>query len=35
MSRIHAFGDDALGDHDAVGLVDKLPSHAPKRSTRT
>jgi amidase len=24
MSRIHAFGDDALGDHDAVGLVEKL-----------
>ncbi len=21
MSRVHAFGDDALGDHDAVGLV--------------
>ncbi|HEX2401278.1 MAG TPA: amidase [Mycobacterium sp.] len=24
MSRIHAFGDDALGDLDAVGLVEKL-----------
>ena len=24
MTRIHAFGDDALGDHDAVGLVDAL-----------
>jgi hypothetical protein len=24
MSRISAFGDDALGDHDAVGLVDEL-----------
>ena len=24
MSRIHAFGDDALGDFDAVGLVEKL-----------
>ena len=24
MARIHAFGDDALGDHDAVGLVDAL-----------
>jgi amidase len=24
MSRIGAFGDDALGDHDAVGLVDAL-----------
>ena len=24
MNRIHAFGDDALGDHDAVGLVEKL-----------
>lgn len=21
MTRVHAFGDDALGDHDAVGLV--------------
>src|SRR4051794_5062046 len=26
MARIHAFGDDALGDHDAVGLVDALRS---------
>jgi amidase len=26
MTRIHAFGDDALGDLDAVGLVDKLRS---------
>ena len=24
MARVHAFGDDALGDHDAVGLVDAL-----------
>lgn len=24
MNRIHAFGDDALGDLDAVGLVEKL-----------
>jgi amidase len=24
MARIHAFGDDALGDHDAVGLVAAL-----------
>ena len=24
MSRVHAFRDDALGDHDAVGLVDAL-----------
>jgi amidase len=24
MARIDAFGDDALGDHDAVGLVDAL-----------
>jgi amidase len=24
MARIHVFGDDALGDHDAVGLVDAL-----------
>jgi amidase len=26
MARIHAFGDDALGDHDAVGLVAALRS---------
>lgn len=26
MSRIHAFGDDALGDLDAVGLVEALQS---------
>jgi amidase len=26
MSRIHAFGDDALGELDAVGLVEKLRS---------
>jgi amidase len=26
MTRIHAFGDDALGDLDAVGLVEKLRS---------
>ncbi|MEO3757321.1 amidase [Mycobacterium sp. B14F4] len=24
MSTVHAFGDDALGEHDAVGLVDAL-----------
>ena len=24
MTRVHAFGDDALGQHDAVGLVDAL-----------
>jgi len=24
MERIHAFGDDALGDLDAVGLVEAL-----------
>jgi len=24
MNRIHAYGDDALGDHDAVGLVEKM-----------
>ena len=24
MERIHAFGDDALGDLDAVGLVEEL-----------
>ncbi len=23
-TRVHAFGDDALGDHDAVGLVEEL-----------
>jgi amidase len=28
--RIHAFGDDALGDHDAVGLVEAL--HAGEAS---
>src|SRR5919106_2788849 len=26
MNRIHAFGDDALGDLDAVGLVEALQS---------
>ncbi|HJQ04487.1 MAG TPA: amidase [Nocardioides sp.] len=25
--RVHAFGDDALGDHDAVGLVEALHRH--------
>src|SRR3990170_4352057 len=24
MTRVHAFGDDALADLDAVGLVDRL-----------
>lgn len=24
MQRVHAFGDDALADHDAVGLVEEL-----------
>src|SRR6266545_1144027 len=24
MTRVHAFDDDALGDHDAVGLVEEL-----------
>lgn len=28
MSRVHAFGDDALGDLDAVGLVARLQSRA-------
>ena len=28
MDRIHAFGDDALGDHDAVGLVEALRAGA-------
>jgi amidase len=26
MTRVHAFGDDALGEHDAVGLVAELRS---------
>ena len=25
-TRVHAFGDDALGDHDAVGLVEEIGS---------
>src|SRR4051812_15309188 len=24
QQRVHAFGDDALGDHDAVGLVGEI-----------
>ncbi len=32
MTRVHAFGDDALGDLDAVGLVEAL--HAGKVSVR-
>ena len=24
MPRVHAFGDDALGDHDAVGLAEAI-----------
>jgi amidase len=28
MTRVHAFTDDALGDHDAVGLVEALHSGA-------
>jgi amidase len=28
MTRVHAFGDDALGAHDAVGLVEALHSGA-------
>lgn len=32
MARIHAFGDDALGDLDAVGLVAALRSGAVSRS---
>ena len=24
MTRVHAFGDDALGEHDAVGLVERI-----------
>lgn len=31
MERIHAFGDDALGDLDAVGLVEALASGAVSR----
>ena len=27
MQPVHAFGDDALGDSDAVGLVDRLTAH--------
>lgn len=27
MTRVHAFGDDALGDLDAVGLVERIRSH--------
>ncbi len=27
MSRVHAFGPDALGEYDAVGLVDALHRH--------
>ena len=23
-TRVHAFGDDALGDHDAVGLAEEI-----------
>ena len=26
MTRVHAFGDDALGDLDAVGLVARIQS---------
>src|SRR5687768_10507084 len=32
MTRVHAFGDDALGDLDAVGLVEAL--HAGEVSVR-
>lgn len=32
MARIHAFGDDALGDHDAVGLADALRAGAVSRA---
>ena len=28
MARVHAFTDDALADHDAVGLVEQLRSGA-------
>jgi amidase len=28
MTRVHAFADDALGAHDAVGLVEALHSRA-------
>ncbi|MGN7779244.1 amidase [Mycolicibacterium sp. 22603] len=32
MARIHAFGDDALGDHDAVGLAAALRAGAVSRA---
>lgn len=28
MQHVHAFGDDALGDHDAVGLAEQIKSGA-------
>src|SRR5688500_19499854 len=28
MTRVHAFADDALGEHDTVGLVEQLHSGA-------
>ena len=31
-SQVHAFGDDALGNHDAVGLVEALASGAVSRA---
>jgi amidase len=30
-TRVHAFGDDALGDHDAVGLAEAIRSGAVSR----
>ena len=35
MTRVHAFGDDALGDLDAVGLVGADPGRAGRRSPRS
>ena len=32
MARIHAFGDDALGDLDAVGLAAALRTGAVSRA---
>ena len=32
MPRVHAFGDDALGDHDAVGLAEAIRSGRVSRA---
>ena len=31
MTRVHAFGDDALGDHDAVGLAEQIAERRVSR----